>query len=172
MPALEHGTNFVGDAQGELAQCAVEIYIGAALLFAVKKAALLDAACFAPEAGFEADGLAAELNFIGTVGFGAAAFVFDREESAVGVDFDDVANTTQPVGVRPDREPTGYADAGARFAEAGVRLFVERVAFGGGKVIRPQPLDVDKCALPRAVEVVLERGERDCMWVGDLRFWI
>lgn len=82
-----------------MAQCAVEIYVGAALLFAVKKAATLDAACFAPEAGFEADGLAAKLNFVGAVGFGAAAFVFDRKQGAVRVNFDDVAYTPQPVGV-------------------------------------------------------------------------
>jgi len=72
------------------------------LLFSVKKEAVRDAAGCALEAGFEADGLAAELNLIGAVSLGAAAFIFDRQESAVGVDFYDVANAPQTVRVGPN----------------------------------------------------------------------
>jgi hypothetical protein len=46
------------------------------------------------------------------------------------VKFDDVAYAAKTMRLGPYGQATGDADAGARFAEAGVRLFVECVAFG------------------------------------------
>jgi hypothetical protein len=162
LPGFEHAANFLGDIQGERPQAGVEMDCRAPLLFAIEEEAGPDALRGAPEAGFEADSLPAKLDLVGAVGFGATAFIFDRQERAVFVDLDDIADPAQAVGVRPYGQSPRDADTGARFAEAGVRLFVERVALGGGKIICPQPLDVDECTLPRAIEVVLERGERDC----------
>jgi RIO kinase 2 len=39
------------------------------------------------------------LDLVGAVGFGATAFIFDRQERAVFVDLDDIADPAQAVGV-------------------------------------------------------------------------
>lgn len=45
---------------------------------------------------------------------------------------------------------------------------MQGIALGGREIIGPQALDMDQRTLPRAIEVVLECGERDCGWAGDL----
>ena len=107
------------------------------------------------------------------MGFGASALVFDREQGAVFVNFNHIADAAQAMRIGPHRESAHDADAGARFSESGVGFFVKRVALCGGEILCPDALDMDERALPRAIEVVLERGERDdCAWAKDLKFVI
>ncbi len=141
--------------KGEHAQFGVEAHSGAALLFPVKEIACLDAPFSSFEAGFERDGLGAELDFIRTVCLGASALVFDREEGAVPVDFDHIAKTAQTVFIRPHRETTSDAHSGAAFTYSGVRLLVEGIALGGRSVLCPESLHVNQRALPGAIQVVL-----------------
>lgn len=74
--------------------------------------------------------------------------------------------------IGPHRQATRNTDTGSGFAQAGMCFFMERVALGRGKVLGPNALHMDECALPRAVEVVLERGERDCAGAENLKLKI
>ena len=96
------------------------------------------------------------------MGFGTAALILDGNEGAVLMDFNDIANAAQAVGIRPDGEAAGNAHTRAALAESGVRLLVERVAFGSRVVLRPESLNMNERALPRTIQVVLESGEGDC----------
>lgn len=89
--------DFPGDGEGERSQIGVEGYDGAALAFAVEEEAFGDAALRDAENLLKANGLGAELHFVGAVGFGFAAFVFHGDDPPITVDFDDVADTGQPV---------------------------------------------------------------------------
>ena len=152
---VDHFADFVGYFESERSQGAIEWHGGAALLFAVKEIAGLDAARLASETLFETDGLAAELDLIGAVGFGATAFILYGNEGAVFVDFDDVAHTTQSVSVGPYGETARNAHSRPRLAEPGVRFFMQCVAFGGREILCPHALDMNQRALPRAIQVVL-----------------
>lgn len=84
-----------GGVGGESAQGLVEGDWGATFSFSVKEEGLGD---FYVEHFFEAEGLGAELDFVGGVGFGFSAFVFDGDDRAVFVEFDDVALAAEAVG--------------------------------------------------------------------------
>lgn len=90
-----------------------------------------------------------------------AALVFDGNHAPVKMDFDHIAHPGEAVLFRTDGKATGDAYAGAGFALAGMRALVEHAAFGGGPVFRPGLLHMDEGTLARAIQVVLERGERD-----------
>lgn len=118
----------------------------------------------------EAEGLRAELNGIGGVGFGAAAFVFDREgvprAIRLAVKLHDVGDAVDAERVGVERERAGDAEVAARFGAGFVGAFVEDAALGGARVLRPKALDVDERALARAEREVLQGGERKGVGLG------
>ena len=93
---------------------------------------------------FEAQGLGAELDFVGAVGFGAAAFVYDGFQTACGkVVFHHVKDAA-------DAEPFGgyvdaalEADAFAGFGFAGIDALVQGFALCGEEILRPCLFVVD-----------------------------
>lgn len=84
----------------------------------------MDRVGFLAEAFFQADGLGAELNFVGAVSFGTSAFVFDGYDVSALVDFDDVADTAKAMCVGPDWKAASYTNSGASLALAGVCFFM------------------------------------------------
>lgn len=132
------------------------------LLLAIEEVAAADAPGFAPEAGLQADGLGAELNLVRPVRLGAAPLVFYRHHPSVGMDLDHIANASQAVGIRPDREAARNAHPRPALAHTGVGFLVQGLALGGGEILRPLTLDMNERTLSRAIEIVLEGGEGDC----------
>lgn len=124
-------------------------------MLSIKEVTSLNAAGFSLENGFEANGLSAELNLVGTVFFGSPAFVFNGDNGAVFVDFDDIANALECVLVGPNLEASGDSDAGSGFALTGVSFFMENPTRSGRVVFRPNLFDMNQRTLPRAVEVML-----------------
>lgn len=139
---------------------------------------VLAAACGAVEEGaggdgdaehfFEAEGLGAELEGVGGVFFGAAAFVFDGEGRGALAELDGVglANEAKAFGDEP--EAAAGADAVADFVAGLVDAFVHEAAFGGEAVFLPNAGDMDEGALAGANPPVLECGEGDALRVGHL----
>lgn len=161
-----HGADGFGAGEGFFAELFCEGNVFAAAGFAVVERAGGD---FDGEHFFEAEGLGAELHGVDVVGFGVAAFVFDGEgawrgggwRGGVAVEFDDVSHALESVAAGLEWEGAGDADAGAGFAAAGVRAFVQDAAFGCEGVFIPDAFDVNERALSRAEGVVLERGDED-----------
>lgn len=156
-----HVSDLMGDAEGEAAQGGVESYGCAALFLAVKQEAFGDGTFGDLENFFQAEGLGAELDFVSAVGLRFTAFVFDGDDASVLMNFDDVADAGEAVCCRSDGQASCDAYAGAGFAFTGVGTLVEDAAFGGGPILRPDPLHMDECTLPRTIQVVLESREGD-----------
>lgn len=113
---------------------------------------------------FEAEGLGAELDFIGAVGFGLSAFVFDGDDESIGMELHDIALTGQPEVIRADGEGSGGADGAARLGGGIVDALVENPPFGSISVLKPFTVQVDEGELAFAKHQVLERGD------GEVQF--
>lgn len=144
-----------GEVLGEGAEFGVDGDGSAALGFAVEEEGFGNGD---GEHFFEAEGLGAELDFVGAVAFRFAALVFDGDDAPVAVEFDDVGLAVESETVAGEVEAAGGSQAGAGFGGAVVGALVEDAAGGGEVVLGPEPLDVDEGALALAVEEVLEGG--------------
>jgi hypothetical protein len=117
-----------------------------------------------PEHGFEAKCLSTQLYFVCTVYFWLAALVLNRVGPVATIDdmeLHHIGDTCDP----QSRVGQGHCRDGAHsvsLLDCGViGPIVEQPPFGGLAVVRPQALDVDQRALPRAVKVMLEGGNGD-----------
>jgi hypothetical protein len=119
--------------------------------------------------------LGADLNFVGAMGFGFAAFVFDRcdgrRRPKIAATFHDVADAGNAILFRGNMKMPQDGAAGAVFVGAFVGFLVKELPLCREAILRPDLLVVDQRALPRAVEPVLERGEGDqfhTFWFWDI----
>lgn len=99
-----------GGLLSEVPQGLIENHLGAAPGLAVEEVAMGNSQA---QAFLQTKGLGAELDFVGLVGFGFAAFVFDGKHGAVGMEFHHVADAMDGEAFRADGQATSDADAGA-----------------------------------------------------------
>ena len=108
------------------------------------------------------------------MGFRRPTLVFDRiglPHSAVAAQFDDIGDTGYPKGEGADWHRRDHPRIAASIVPGLLAALVEDPPFGSEQILRPQALHMDQRALPRAVEVVLERREGDeivlCSQIGN-----
>jgi hypothetical protein len=99
------------------------------------------------------------------MGFWFAAFVFDRNESAIAVKFADVGLTLQAETTGDERQSSRHSYSRPGFGRPFVRPFMQHASLGGEKILLPKPLNVDQSALSLAVKQMLEG--RDGKQVGQ-----
>lgn len=121
--------------------------------FAVKKKAPRDVAAWRL---FEAQGLGTELDFIGPVRFGFAAFVFDGNDCAIPMKLHDVGLSAQPKSPGNQRNPACDSDAWPGLERPVVGPFMHGPPLGGKLVFFPEPFNMNESALPLAVQKVLK----------------
>ena len=148
----------------ELSERGIEFHRRPSPVFTVKKVAAGD--CYA-EHFFEAHRLGAELDLIGVVRFRLAALVFHRHHRAVFMKFHDVALPGNPQLQRAHRHAAGDSHPGLRFVLSLVGLVVQHLALGGKFVFRPDLLQMDEDTLARAIQPMLERGNRQELVFGE-----
>ena len=119
---------------------------------------------------FQAESLGADLDFVGAVGLGFAAFVFDGSEGAVAVLFDDVADSAEIVYFGRDVEVAQDGAGGTVFVGAFVGFFVKLLTLGSETILGPDLLIVDEGTLARAIQEVLQRGGVGWVWAGEAWF--
>jgi len=113
---------------------------------------------------FDAQRLGAELDFIGVVRFGPAAFVLDRERrddlfSAIG-ERDTIGHAGKAKLQRAQGDTARDARVAAGFAAELMNAGVQDAAFGGVLVAVPEAFEMNERALSRAEDEMLQRGER------------
>jgi hypothetical protein len=149
---------------GGLPQGFVEVHFEAAAGLAVEERAPGHGLA---EHFFQAQGLSAELDLVRTVGFGAAALVFDGiGEPGAGVFFgavelDDVRLSREAEPEAAQRQAADDPEVPSGFGLSAVRPLVEMGTLDGQRVVHPDPLEVDESALALTEEQVLEGGERE-----------
>lgn len=158
---FDHGADLGCDFEGEGAQRGVEGNFCAASAFAVEELAAKDAAFGALEDLLEADRLAAELDLVGLVGLRLSALVLDGDDVSAVPDFNYIAEAGEAVALGLDGEAASDANAGARLAGTVVSIIVKYASLRRAATLGPLALDMDERALPRTVEVVLQRGQGD-----------
>jgi len=137
------------------------MYNMATLAFSIKEKTRIYVAGGQIEGLFEANCLSAELDVVRAVGFGSASLVLYGNNARVLVDFNNVAYTMEGVHGRAYLKPARDAYAGTAFTLACVCFFMKHISLRRAVALGPLPLDVNQRALPWAVQVVLQRGERD-----------
>ena len=117
----------------------------------------------------QADRLGAELNLVGAMCLGFAAFVLDREGARrTAGEFDDVGDTRDAERQRAQRQPAHDPHPRPALWPARIDPLMQDAALGGGAVLRPQAFDMDQGALPRAEQLMLQRRQWD-QRILDLR---
>jgi len=152
----DHGAGLAGDANGEGAQFVVEGNRLALLRLAVEQRAFRHRLA---EHLLQAEGLRAELHFVGAMRLRTAALVFDRV-GRIAMEFDGIRLAVKAMDEGAQREPAQDADARAAVWPAAVDPLVHQPPLGGGAVLRPELLHMDQRALPRAEQVVLQGRHR------------
>jgi len=172
-PGVDEGVESLGGFGGELAEGGVKGDGRASLALAVEEESVGNGEV---EHFLEAEGLGAELDFVGLVALGFAAFVFDgddlgvccgRDAHAPLVEFDDVALAGEAEDGGGDGQGTGDADTGTGFVWAVVGSLVQDLALGREAVLGPSLFQMDQGGLPGAKEKVLEGGEGEELVFGE-----
>lgn len=146
--------------------------LGAAAFFTVVEVAGGDGGM---EHFLQAHRLGAELDLIGTVAFGFAAFVFHGSNRAVGMKLDDIALAADAETHRADAEIARDAHTVADFRWTVVSAFMKGTALSGEFVFSPHLFQMDEGALARTEKPVLEGRNGDGIffgghgWLFDLR---
>jgi hypothetical protein len=155
-----------GGCGGEHAQSSIEGDRLAPPDLAIKQGTL---AHFAAEHLLQADRLGAELHLVGPVRLGLSALVFDREGSRRAArKFNDVGQSGDAERQRAQRQPAHDPNARPALGPPRIDPLMQDAALGSGAVLRPQALDMDQGALPRAEQLMLQRRQRD-QRILDLR---
>jgi hypothetical protein len=150
------------EANSRVAERGIEGDLGSAARLAIKEIAHRDGGT---EHFFEAQGLRAELDFIGLMRFGLAAFIFDGPR-AVATEFDDIRAAGNAITERAEAEAAADADAVAQFDRIGIGVIVQYTPFGGEPVLLPLLFEMDESPLALAEDEMLERGEREEIGFG------
>ncbi len=154
----------MGGFGDEIPEGVVASDVRAALFFTVKKASVGNGNA---EHFLDAHGLGAELHFIGAVSFWFAALVFDGEDIPIGVKLDNVALARDAEAHRPYGKAASDADLIFCFVRPVMGFLMEDVSFRSETIFGPYLFQVDQCALPRAIQPVLERGKREELIFGE-----
>jgi len=101
------------------------------------------------------------LDLITTVFFRLAAFIFDGIHGVVIVKFYDIGLTRHSKAFGADRERPHGTDTPLFLSPAAVRSFMQYPPLRREAIFGPDLFEVDKSALARTVQVMLQSGEHD-----------
>ena len=161
----------LGSLSGQLAQAGIETHIQPPARLPVKQRPRRHGGA---QHLLQAHRLRAELHPIRVVALGLAAFVLHGERHAVPgaelrvlsaegrrrrPELDHVGFAEQPELARPHRRSALRAATVAALRPPGVGPLVQVPALDGELVLRPEPLDMNQRALPRAIQQMLQGGD-------------